>query len=97
MAASYIGRHSDNIENKVIVTVSLGADRSWIMERKSPRKKARVEKEETEKVKKDGRWRGQSARDAGPDAEVLYARDTQGVKVKTPRISITFRQLVYDD
>jgi alkylated DNA repair dioxygenase AlkB len=33
----YIGRHSDNLENKVIVTVSLGAPRSWIMEEKKPR------------------------------------------------------------
>lgn len=36
----YIGKHCDNVENKVIVTVSLGADRTWIMERKKARGKA---------------------------------------------------------
>jgi alkylated DNA repair dioxygenase AlkB len=33
----YIGKHSDNLENKVIVTVSLGAPRTFILERKKPR------------------------------------------------------------
>lgn len=35
----YIGKYSDNVENKVIVIVLLGVERIWIMEEKIKRKK----------------------------------------------------------
>ena len=53
-----IGKHSDNLENKVIVTVSLGAERSWIMEKKPARTGSKAAKAETsgEAVEKK-RWK----------------------------------------
>ncbi|KAN0066404.1 hypothetical protein ACQY0O_000498 [Thecaphora frezii] len=93
----YIGRHSDNCENKVIVTVSLGADRSWIMERKSPRRRAQADPSDEEKRVKQ-RWI------LGNGSLLVMQGDTQKhytheipkeLKVARPRISITFRQLVY--
>ncbi|EST09785.1 Alpha-ketoglutarate-dependent dioxygenase AlkB-like protein [Kalmanozyma brasiliensis GHG001] len=93
----YIGKHADNIENKVIVTVSLGADRSWIMQRKSPRKKAGAASD-TEMVKKRWTLAGGSLLVMQGQTQKFYTHEIpKELKVKTPRISITFRQLVYDD
>lgn len=95
----YIGRHSDNIENKVIVTVSLGADRSWIMERKSPRRKAGQKKVgDEDKVKKRWMLAGGSLLVMQGQTQKFYTHEIpKELKVKGPRISITFRQLVYDE
>ncbi|SJX60188.1 uncharacterized protein SRS1_11502 [Sporisorium reilianum f. sp. reilianum] len=91
----YIGRHSDNIENKVIVTVSLGADRSWIMERKSSSKKE--VQAEKDKVKKRWTLAGGSLLVMQGETQKWYTHEIpKELKVKGPRISITFRQLVYD-
>lgn len=90
----YIGRHSDNIENKVIATVSLGADRSWIMERKRPRGKQMDEKD---KIKKRWILAGGSLLVMQGQTQKFYTHEIpKELKVKGPRISITFRQLVYD-
>ncbi|TKY90183.1 hypothetical protein EX895_000181 [Sporisorium graminicola] len=91
----YIGRHSDTIENKVIVTVSLGADRSWVMERKSSRKKEVQE----DKVMVKKRWTlaGGSLLVMQGQTQKWYTHEIpKEPRVKGPRISITFRQLVYD-
>ncbi|KAJ9476979.1 Fe2OG dioxygenase domain-containing protein [Pseudozyma hubeiensis] len=94
----YIGKHSDNIENKVIVTVSLGADRSWIMQRKTPRNKAGKQGvKEEEVVKKRWTLAGGSLLVMQGQTQKFYTHEIpKELKVKGPRISITFRQLVYD-
>lgn len=91
----YIGRHSDNIENKVIVTVSLGADRSWIMQRKATKRAEAHGKEQTRK-----RWTlaGGSLLVMQGQTQKFYTHEIpKELKIKGPRISITFRQLVYDE
>ncbi|SYW76685.1 uncharacterized protein UBRO2_01522 [Ustilago bromivora] len=82
----YIGRHSDNIENKVIVTVSLGADRSWIMERKQPRgSKGAIE--EKDKVKKRWTLAGGSLLVMQGQTQNFYTHEIpKELKVKGPRI-----------
>ncbi|PWZ02878.1 hypothetical protein BCV70DRAFT_229290 [Testicularia cyperi] len=92
----YIGRHSDNIENQVIVTVSLGANRSWIMERKYSRKQRQ---EGTDEPKTKKRWtleNGSLLVMQGATQRHYTHEIPKELKVKGPRISITFRQLVYD-
>lgn len=81
----YIGRHSDNIENKVIVTVSLGADRSWIMERKSPRSK-KSEENPQDKVKKRWMLAGGSLLVMQGQTQKYYTHEIpKELKVKGPR------------
>ncbi|GAK62519.1 DNA methylase [Moesziomyces antarcticus] len=81
----YIGRHSDNIENKVIVTVSLGADRSWIMERKQPRKGST--QPSSEKVKKRWMLAGGSLLVMQGQTQKFYTHEIpKELKIKTPRI-----------
>lgn len=53
----YIGKHSDNLENLVIVTISLGAERSWIMERKPPRKGSKAALEIKGQSLEKKRWK----------------------------------------
>lgn len=80
----YIGRHSDNIENKVIVTVSLGADRSWIMERKSPRGQ---KVDERDKIKKRWTLAGGSLLVMQGQTQKFYTHEIpKELKVKGPRI-----------
>ncbi|SPO20715.1 uncharacterized protein UTRI_00191 [Ustilago trichophora] len=95
----YIGKHSDNLENKVIVTVSLGADRSWIMERKQPRgNKAKEQQGGHDRVKKRWTLAAGSLLVMQGQTQKFYTHEIpKELKVKGPRISITFRQLVYQD
>ncbi|SNX81467.1 uncharacterized protein MEPE_00172 [Melanopsichium pennsylvanicum] len=93
----FIGKHSDNIENKVIVTISLGADRSWIMQRKS--QSAELQSDNTHIMLRK-RWtlKGGSLLVMQGQTQKFYTHQIpKELKVKAPRISITFRQLVYDD
>lgn len=80
----YIGKHSDNKENKVIVTVSLGAERSWIMEEKESKKKHRWTLANGSVLLMQG------------NVQRAYTHEIpKEPKVNASRISITFRQLVY--
>lgn len=94
----YIGKHSDNVENKVIVTVSLGAERTWIMEEKKKRKKNSIGNQEKQKPGKKFKWilgNGSLLVMQG-DVQRLYTHEIpKEPKIKQPRISITFRQLIY--
>ncbi|KDN39020.1 hypothetical protein K437DRAFT_259223 [Tilletiaria anomala UBC 951] len=109
--AIHLGKHHDNLENKVIVTVSLGAARTFILERKKPR----GSKQATLSA------RG-PADTPSPKLKSSYDSDSQHKKIilgngsllvmqgytqhnytheipkerriKDPRISITFRQLI---
>ena len=81
----YIGRHSDNIENKVIVTVSLGADRSWIMERKQPR--GQKASSPQDKIKKRWTLGGGSLLVMQGQTQKFYTHEIpKELKVKGPRI-----------
>lgn len=85
----YIGKHSDNIENKVIVTVSLGADRSWIMERKAPRGQRAKEaaQEGEDKIKKRWTLAGGSLLVMQGQTQKYYTHEIpKELKVKGPRI-----------
>lgn len=80
----YIGRHSDNLENKVIVTISLGADRSWIMQRKPRRNAVKDGKEE---VKKRWTLAGGSLLVMQGQTQKFYTHEIpKELKVKGPRI-----------
>ncbi|EPQ31993.1 uncharacterized protein PFL1_00191 [Pseudozyma flocculosa PF-1] len=101
----YIGKHSDNRENKVIVTVSLGADRSWIMERKQDRRRntpavtasQQGQGEQGERIKKRWILRNGSLLVMQGETQKLYTHEIpKELKTTQPRISITFRQLVYE-
>ncbi|PWN53067.1 hypothetical protein IE53DRAFT_310906 [Violaceomyces palustris] len=95
----YIGKHSDNLENKVIVTLSLGAPRSWIMERKRPQssQKSVATNDEAPKVKKRWTLENGSLLVMQGDTQRNYTHEIpKELKVKEPRISITFRQLVFE-
>lgn len=86
----YIGKHSDNIENQVIVTVSLGADRSWIMERKIPRGQKEKLKDEP-RLKK--RWtlnNGSLLVMQGTTQKHYTHEIPKEMKVKGPRIVSAF-------
>jgi alkylated DNA repair dioxygenase AlkB len=93
----YIGKHSDNVENKVIVTVSLGAERTWIMEEKVKRKKdANGNKEKVQGKKYKWTLGNGSLLVMQGDVQKLYTHEIpKEPKIKQPRISITFRQLIY--
>ena len=81
----YIGRHSDNIENKVIVTVSLGVDRSWIMERKQPRKAQALDPKD--KIKKRWTIAGGSLLVMQGQTQKYYTHEIpKELKIKGPRI-----------
>lgn len=80
----HIGKHSDNIENKVIVTVSLGADRSWIMERKAPRGQ-KVDKDE--KIRRRWTLKGGSLLVMQGATQKHYTHEIpKELKIKEPRI-----------
>ncbi|PWN89040.1 hypothetical protein FA10DRAFT_286935 [Acaromyces ingoldii] len=80
----HIGKHSDNVENKVIVTVSLGAPRSWIMEEKETKERHRWTLANGSLLVMQG------------DVQRRYTHEIPKEKrIKDSRISITFRQLIY--
>lgn len=91
----YIGKHSDNAENKVIVTVSLGAERAWVMEEKG---RGLGDKKGHRGQKKKHKWTlaNGSLLVMQGDVQRCYTHEIpKQATVKQPRISITFRQLVY--
>ncbi|CAO1635302.1 unnamed protein product [Parajaminaea phylloscopi] len=97
----YIGKHSDNLENRVIVTVSLGAQRSWIMTRKPPRGAKAESKRSGVKLPKPEtrRWpleNGSLLVMQGDCQKEWYHEIPREKGVHGGRISITFRQLVYE-
>ncbi|KAF8071471.1 2OG-Fe(II) oxygenase [Lyophyllum atratum] len=92
----YIGNHRDNLENRVIASVSLGAPRTFIMTHDAP-KRPKSTMESPTLVRKKG-WI------LDPGSLVVMQGDTQRFwkheipkepKVKEGRISLTFRQLVF--
>ena len=83
----YIGLHSDTLENKVIATVSLGAERTFIM-------RHRTIKGDQGKRK----WilgNGSVFVMQGDTQQFWKHEIPKEPKVKEGRISLTFRQLVY--
>ncbi|KAG6914998.1 hypothetical protein DXG01_014012 [Tephrocybe rancida] len=104
----YIGNHRDNLENRVIASVSLGTPRTFIMThdapkgskttRPGPSKKSRLETSAPLNPTLKKRWTLESG------SLVVMQGDTQRFwkheipkepKVKEGRISLTFRQLVF--
>lgn len=95
----YIGRHSDNLENHVIATVSLGAPRTWIMESRKPRANSKAAAA-YERVKKSWILENGSVLVMQGQTQAAYTHEIpkerkSSASYSVPRISITFRQLVY--
>lgn len=83
----YIGLHADNLENRVIATMSLGGERTFIMRHRTIKGGEGIQK-----------WKLQ----AGSlcvmqgDAQRFWKHEIpKEPKIKEGRISLTFRQLVY--
>ncbi len=147
--STYIGKHADNLENKVIATVSLGAPRTFIFERKkrrgaggkahakagkanetraevsegAPAAVKRLKKSDDSPAKRGSTGAGSSSSSSTGDISIsgegetlkvkltlgngsllIMQGDTQRnytheipkeTKIKEPRISLTFRQLIY--
>ncbi|KAK1924411.1 hypothetical protein DB88DRAFT_433098, partial [Papiliotrema laurentii] len=96
----YIGRHSDNLNNLVIASVSLGAERTFILSPRLPAKNGREEDEETMAALQDRenvKWtleNGSLVVMQGRTQEFWKHEIPKQASVKTGRISLTFRQLV---
>ncbi|ORY32538.1 hypothetical protein BCR39DRAFT_376294 [Naematelia encephala] len=97
----YIGKHSDNLNNLVIASVSLGAERTFIMSPRIPSRarKGQISQDvETElKGRKNIRWKlenGSLVVMQGRTQEFWKHEIPKEPGVKTGRISLTFRQLV---
>ncbi|KAK0548522.1 hypothetical protein OC845_003535 [Tilletia horrida] len=93
----YIGKHRDNRENLCIASLSLGANRRWIMER-AKRKQVALGKEDqgSDEVldRKETLANGSLLVMQG-DTQELYTHEIpKEPKVKDLRISLTFRQLI---
>lgn len=83
----YIGLHADNLENRVIATVSIGAERTFVMKHRTLRG------EEGRK-----RWRlgdGSLFVMQGDTQRFWRHEIPKEAKIKEGRISLTFRQLVF--
>ncbi|CAO1613970.1 unnamed protein product [Sympodiomycopsis kandeliae] len=98
---THIGRHSDNLENKVILTVSLGSPRTWIMTKRPMHGAKAAAKRQGEALPKmeSHRWtveNGSLLLMQGDTQKEWYHEIPKQAKIKQGRISITFRQLVYD-
>ncbi|KAF8596523.1 hypothetical protein BDV93DRAFT_500401 [Ceratobasidium sp. AG-I] len=91
----YIGKHRDNKENKVIASVSLGAVRTFIM---SPAATARNKKAGSGKsdIKRWELANGSLFVMQGDTQKNWKHEIPKQPKVTEGRISLTFRQLVYD-
>ncbi|CEH11934.1 phospholipase a2 [Ceraceosorus bombacis] len=97
----YIGKHSDNLENQVIVTVSLGAERTFTFEEK----KARGVKSTVDKARQSRKrslvLESGSVLVMQGDVQKRFTHEIARESKKSPiysqpRTSITFRQLVYE-
>ncbi|PWN20644.1 hypothetical protein BCV69DRAFT_259778 [Microstroma glucosiphilum] len=98
---THIGRHSDNLENKVIVTLSLGAPRTWVMTKRPPKGAQAAAKRNGVKLAKTEthKWTveaGSLLLMQGKCQEEWYHEIPKERKIKEGRISVTLRQLVYD-
>lgn len=83
----YIGLHADNLENRVIVTVSLGAERTFIMRHRSIKGVSGLR-----------RWKlgnGSMFVMQGDTQRFWKHEIPKEPKIKEGRISLTFRQLVF--
>ena len=80
----YIGLHSDNLENRVIATVSIGAERTFIMRHKG-----------NKSVKKWMLADGSLFVMQGDTQRFWKHEIPKEPKIKEGRISLTFRQLVF--
>lgn len=83
----YIGLHADNLENRVIATVSIGAERMFVM-------RHRTNKGE------EGTWRDRLGNGSlfvmQGDTQRFWKHEIpRETKIKEGRISLTFRQLVF--
>ncbi|KAL7421542.1 hypothetical protein Q5752_003311 [Cryptotrichosporon argae] len=96
----YIGRHSDNLNNLVIASISLGAERSFVM---SPRLPSRARKSVAGpaaaelSARRNVKWKlanGSLVVMQGRTQEFWKHEIPKEPAVKTARISLTFRQLV---
>ncbi|PWN38800.1 hypothetical protein IE81DRAFT_327132 [Ceraceosorus guamensis] len=94
----YIGKHSDNLENQVIVTVSLGAERTFTFEEKKV--KSTVDKARQSRKRSLVLESGSVLVMQG-DVQKRFTHEIARESKKSPiysqpRTSITFRQLVYE-
>jgi alkylated DNA repair dioxygenase AlkB len=83
----YIGLHADNLENRVIATVSLGAERTFIMRHRTVKDVSGVR-----------RWKlgnGSMFVMQGDTQRFWKHEIPKEPKIKEGRISLTFRQLVF--
>jgi len=83
----YIGLHADNLENRVIATVSLGAERTFIMRHRTIKGENGLKK-----------WKlanGSLFVMQGDTQRFWKHEIPKEPKIKEGRISLTFRQLVY--
>ncbi|WWC89518.1 uncharacterized protein L201_004442 [Kwoniella dendrophila CBS 6074] len=100
----YIGKHSDNLNNLVIASVSLGAKRKFIMSPRLPGKSGKnAGREITKEMEKDLKGRKNVSWSLDNGSLVVMQGRTQEFwkheipkepSVKEGRISLTFRQLV---
>ncbi|RXK38521.1 hypothetical protein M231_04153 [Tremella mesenterica] len=95
----YIGKHSDNLNNLVIASISLGVERTFIMTPRIPsRRKGVVEVDEgLLRGRKSMKWElgnGSLVVMQGRTQEFWKHEIPKEPKIKTGRISLTFRQLV---
>ncbi|WVR07205.1 hypothetical protein IAU60_004246 [Kwoniella sp. DSM 27419] len=103
----YIGKHSDNLNNLVIASVSLGAERKFIMSPRVPArgrnrrdvtgKEAGEDEEQALKGRTNVKWileNGSLVVMQGRTQEYWKHEIPKEPLIKTGRISLTFRQLV---
>ncbi|ORX36822.1 hypothetical protein BD324DRAFT_651303 [Kockovaella imperatae] len=100
----YIGRHSDNLNNLVIASISLGAKRTFIMSPRLPNRAGRNRgsglsdiDELSLQSRENKKWtlnNGSLVVMQGRTQEFWKHEIPKEPKIKTGRISLTFRQLV---
>jgi alkylated DNA repair dioxygenase AlkB len=83
----YIGLHADNLENRVIATVSLGAERTFIMRHRTIKGEEGMKKWKLET--------GSLCVMHGDTQRFWKHEIPKEPKIKEGRISLTFRQLVF--
>ena len=94
--------HPLAVENQVIVTVSLGAPRLWIMRERAPRGAKKDAAANDELLEKRWRLASGSVLVMQGDVQRRFTHEIPREPKKSagwerPRISITFRQLVYPE
>lgn len=90
-----IGKHRDNAENRVIASVSLGAVRTFNLSYDEKRL-AKIERDADLLYSKKWQLANGSLVVMQGDTQLNYKHEIpKEAKVKTSRISLTFRQLVF--